>query len=247
MATADLLRRQQALACLRGRLLWLVGWLGLLLVAVAVWGLLAVNSANERQQEALETATEMLGAVDQVRSAQVNFKEQVQEWKDVLLRGGNPKDYAQYWAAFENEEKTVNADLTEARAKLEKLQFGTAPLDKFEESHAALDAAYRAAIQQYRPGDPASVTAVDAQVRGIDRAPTELLDRYVATLVAASKDRFTQLAETSQNRVDFDKKFREAMLLVVTAGIALAVVFSVRSLARVEAILEGDDAETGPP
>ncbi len=238
MSSSEILCRQQALACLRIRLLWLVGCLGLLLAAVAVWGLLAVDSANRRQQEALTTATQLLGTVDEVRRAQVTFKKQVQEWKDVLLRGGNAKDFATYWAAFESEDQEVNDDLTEARAKLAAMQFSTALLDKFLDSHATLDAAYRAAIKTYVPNDPASMLAVDRQVRGMDREPTELLDNYVANLVAASKTRIAQMAETSQRDVDFDKKFREMMLLAVTAGIALGVVFSVRSLARVEEILE---------
>jgi hypothetical protein len=241
MPASTLLRRQQALACLRGRLLWLVGWLGLLLVAVAVWGLLAVDSANRRQQEALATATQLLRTVDEVRYAQVCFKKQVQEWKDLLLRGDDPKDYAQYWTAFQRDEKEVDADLQQAGAKLKEAQLPTAPIDQFIASHAELGAAYRAALKNYRPGEAASVFAVDAQVRGIDRAPTALLDNYVITLVAAAKDRITQLAENSRDRVDFDKKVREALLLAVTAGIVLAVIFSVRSLARVEEILEAED------
>ena len=239
MSSSEILCRQQALACLRARLLWLVGCLGLLLTVVAVWGLLAVDSANRRQQEALAAATQLLGTVDEVRQAQVTFKKQVQEWKDVLLRGGSATDFTAYWAAFESEDKEVNDDLAATRAKLAEMQFSTAPLDKFLASHATLDAAYRAAIKNYVPGDPASMLAVDRQVRGMDRGPTDLLDDYVANLVAASKTRITQMAETSQTDVDFDKKFREVMLLAVTAGIALAVVFSVRSLARVEEILEG--------
>jgi hypothetical protein len=133
----------------------------------------------------------------------------------------------------------VNDDLTAARAKLAEMQFSTALLDKFLSSHATLDAAYRAAIKNYVPGDAASMLAVDRQMRGMDRDPTDVLDDYVANLVAASKTRIEQMAETSQTDVDFDKKFREVLLLAVTAGIALAVVFSVRSLARVEEILEG--------
>jgi hypothetical protein len=238
MSSSEIVCRQQALACLRARLLWLVGCLGLLLTVVAVWGLLAVNSANQRQQQALATATQLLGTVDEVRQGQVTFKKQVQEWKDVRLRGGGAADYLSYWTAFESEDKEVNRDLAAARAKLVELQFSTTLLDKFLASHVVLDAAYRAAIKNYVPGDAASMLAVDRQVRGMDREPTDLLDTYVANLVAASKTRITQMAEASRNDVDFDKKFRELMLLAVTAGIALAVVFSVRSLARVEEILE---------
>jgi hypothetical protein len=238
MPVSESLRRQQALASLRLRLLWLVGCLGLLLVAVAVWGLLAVDSANRRQQEALATATQLLRTVDQVREAQIRFKEQVQEWKNLLLRGDDPKDYANYWAAFQSDEKDVNTLLITAAAKLKEAQLATKPIDEFLASHAVLAAAYREAIKSYRPGDLPTVLAVDDKVRGIDRAPMNLLDNYVVALVAASKNRITQMAETSRDRVDFDKKIREAMLLAVTAGLALALVFSVRSVARVEKLLE---------
>jgi hypothetical protein len=245
MPVSEIVRRQHALACLRSRLLWLVGCLGLLLVVVTVWGLLAVNSANERQQEVLASATQMLQAVDEVRQAQVSFKKQVQEWKDVLLRGDDPADYARYWALFEADEKDTDTDLAQARALLDALQLPTEPLDQFKTSHAALGAAYRVAIKDYRGGDAATVFAVDDKVRGIDRAPTTQLDNYVLTLVGAAKVKFENLASNSQDRVDFDKKFREAMLLAVTLGIALAVVFTVRSLARVEEILE--DGADEPP
>jgi hypothetical protein len=243
VSASDAIRRQNVLVCLRARLLWLVGALSLLIVAITVWGLLAVDRANQRQKAALDTAAQLLEAIDLVRHAQIDFKQQVQEWKNVLLRGGNPADYARYWASFESEEKQLASALEQARKELTAQQLRTAPIDDFLASHARLDTAYRLAIKNYRPGDAASVVDVDQQVRGIDREPTDKLDAYVAELEIAARNRFADLDQASQDRVDFDKKFREAILLAVTAGLVLAVLFSMKTLARVESILESGETK----
>lgn len=41
-----------------------------------------------------------LQASSLVNEANLAFKGQVQEWKNVLLRGGNQQDMARYWAQF---------------------------------------------------------------------------------------------------------------------------------------------------
>jgi hypothetical protein len=239
--SANSLRRQQALACLRRRMFALVGGLGLLLVVVTVWGLLAVDSANHRLEIALATANQLRETMDEVRQGQVDFKKQVQEWKDTLLRGANAADYAQYWSAFEAQDQAVTTTLQTARDSFAALELPTDELDQFLAEHAKLDGQYRQAIQSYRAGDPASVTAVDRQVRGMDRPPTDLLDAYVTRLAGIFKTRLADLNQASQARYRFDRKFREAMFLTVTAGLVAAIIFSVRALARVEEILEGED------
>src|SRR5258706_878121 len=48
----------------------------------------------------------------------VNFKAQVHEWKDVLLRGQDPAALDRHWARFLAQEKETMATVREARAGL---------------------------------------------------------------------------------------------------------------------------------
>src|SRR5260221_12608311 len=50
--------------------------------------------------------------------ALVNFKGQVQEWKNVLLRGQDPAALDKYWGQFLKQEKETIAAVREARVEL---------------------------------------------------------------------------------------------------------------------------------
>ena len=51
--------------------------------------------------------TELSGQILHARTIQVSFKKQVQEWKDILLRGRNPEDLEKYRRNFNRQEHEV--------------------------------------------------------------------------------------------------------------------------------------------
>ncbi len=123
-------------------------------------------------------------AVDVV-TIESEFKKQVQEWKDTLLRGKDPENLAKYWGAFQQREKTVR-DEGEALIRQTTDAQVRDMVTQFLAAHSTMGEKYNAALQRFKEAnfDP---TVGDEAVKGMDRAPTELLTR--------AKDRLTSLAK----------------------------------------------------
>src|SRR5690348_18144804 len=87
----------------RGRILLLFAICTLLIIAAAAFGFwryaaslqVFENDVMSRQSNAIE-----------VEAVEINFKKQVQEWKDTLLRGKKPEALDKHWGAFRSEEHT---------------------------------------------------------------------------------------------------------------------------------------------
>ena len=155
-----------------------------LLVASTVAVCLLLIIYMQRQTTSLAGQYDKLlaGAVTQqeeARVVQVEFKKQVQEWKDVLIRGYDTQLLEKHAAGLKEEEKKV-AELT-SRLETEIADPKTRAIAKsFLEAHRKLNEAYDSALGAFRRDhDP---RRADAAVRGMDRPPTNLLDSLVGAL-----------------------------------------------------------------
>lgn len=118
---------------------------------------------------------------DLSRVMQLTFKKQVQEWKDILLRGRDPTAREQYAADFHREAQSVQeiaarlgGAITDSRA--------AETLHRFVQAHQAMMARYDAALAAFAASQGVDQAAADAMVKGQDRAPTDLVDQVVASL-----------------------------------------------------------------
>jgi len=148
-----------------------VGALGVVILAAlggfaALWG--SVKTFDETSQVSV-------GQERLVRDMTVEFKRQVQEWKDVLLRGKDPALLDKHWAAFIQREAAIEKsggklaqEIADAKARDIVAQFLKA--------HKEMGEAYRRGLQAYKSAG-ADYAAGDAAVKGMDRAPTELLEK----------------------------------------------------------------------
>jgi methyl-accepting chemotaxis protein len=150
----------------------------LLVIGVAV-GVFSLKSALGNYQNEVRQMQDAAAAILQVQS---NFKVQVQEWKNVLLRGKDPEQLEKYWGKFQSQEKKVHGD---ARSLADALPAGKAKeqLEAFLAAHEKMATGYRDGFNAFVQSG-ADPYAGDKAVTGIDRAPSALLDGAVKEIEA---------------------------------------------------------------
>jgi len=87
-----------------------------LMFAGAMYGLYAMHRSIDGYNDLVRVhvANERMAS-----SILVNFKLQVQEWKDILLRGKDPAKFDKGWAAFQKQESIVDTQTKALLASLE--------------------------------------------------------------------------------------------------------------------------------
>ena len=160
-----------------------------LLGQFAAWSLSRADRANN------ELLTQYLTLVDDARGAQAAFKTQVQEWKNVLLRGEDPAERDKYLAAFTKSERATSEQLKDLAAVAEKLELQkhADEISSIRVAHEALGASYRQALSQTGTG-AFNATVIDLRVRGIDRALDERINALTATFISDENSVIEQLA-----------------------------------------------------
>ncbi|ETF06694.1 methyl-accepting chemotaxis protein [Pseudomonas moraviensis R28-S] len=162
--------RTQILALLSGSLL------AILLIALACFHFLSNGVQSYSQLIAGPLHTSQL-----IDEANLQFKVQVQEWKNVLLRGNQPADLAKYWSQFEERQRDVQNILGELAGQKGIEANLKSRIERLREEHRQLGAAYQKGRDAYvaAGGDP---SAGDAAVKGVDRATSEQMSALVAEL-----------------------------------------------------------------
>jgi len=163
---------------------------------------------------------------DLARVAQVDFKKQVQEWKDILLRGHTPEDLAKYSKQFREAEARVRANSAVLSRQVQD-PAAMQLLSEFVVRHDALGHKYQEAYDAY-VGGGFDFKAADKIVRGMDRRPTDLFDQVVARLAVQAAQSVKRQEEAAAHKQLLALAIAGGCLLLLTVG-GLVVVYSVTS------------------
>ena len=190
----------------------------LLLFAAALFGISRLNQALDTYQTTVAQSFEHERmAADMLN----NFKVQVQEWKNVLLRGKDPAQLTRYWAAFEKQEKAIKDEAQKLVVALPPGE-GRERVQQFAQAHERMGAAYRKGFEAFKAADH-DPQAGDKAVAGMDREPSQLLDQAGGLIAKASSEVAERAAKAAQRATTISLV---VMLVVCALGIAGAIAFS---------------------
>jgi len=176
----------------------------------------------------LEQADRIMRTADLARQAQADFKTQVQDWKDMLLRGHDPEKMAKYRADFEKTEGLVRGDLLELKILLYQVGLDPGLADRTLAEHRTMGERYRVAIERFKASEATSYRVVDQQVQGMDRPMAMALGELAKQVIARN------VAERERQVTELDGLRRRAgwiQLWTLVAGFAVALII-VRSSLR---------------
>ena len=182
------------------------------------------KNSNEKYKDRLQVTAEYINLVDEARQAQVDFKKQVQEWKNTLLRGRDTESFKKYYSQFSQENNNVQAQLLKLKEDMTKHGMDTSSVDTLLNAHKDLYNKYNKAIQSYDQNNIESYRIVDGLVNGMDRKPTDDMD----ALVKQIQDIATSETENMINQSDIDaNNFTRNLICIAVIGIILIILFTI--------------------
>ena len=153
----------------------LAGILILVILGLTGLGIVGAVVFRDRVEKGFEALDKTEEFHDQVIHIRETYEEQIQEWKNLLLRGHEEDSFYLHLSRFYDLERmTISATHTLAEAVADSPSIQT-PLDQFLRAHRRLSRKYRAAFRLYNASESDPQFAADKLVAGQDDEPRQLL------------------------------------------------------------------------
>jgi methyl-accepting chemotaxis protein len=213
--------------------------MALVILSVGYGVLMMWNSISSYEKQVVK----LHANAELILQTESDFKLQVQEWKDVLLRGSDPALFNKHFDAFKKMEQIVRAQSIAAQSGIED-QEAKELLEKFVIAHKELEEKYNIGLEKFKASNFDS-KAGDAAVRGIDRAPTSLLSATAIRLKKIADDRSAETVEQSRHAILFTLSAAAISVLAALISFYKMIVHSIVNPTRhlvgeLERLAQGD-------
>lgn len=157
-----------------------------------------------------------------INEINLNFKVQVQEWKNILLRGHDADQYQRYWSQFAGLQEDIQS---EGRSLLASLPAGQSAdlVRDFLAAHATAYVEYQRGAEAFSAANFDHTTG-DNAVTGIDREPSRLLTE-AALQIAAQVKRHVAATDEKSEVISF---WSRLVVILVTLLVLALVWYTLR-------------------
>ena len=198
---------------LRAQILALLGGSLALILVTALACFSFLSNGMQAYRGLLEGPLEASSLID---STNLNFKTQVQEWKNVLLRGSDKAQLDKYWGQFEAQERKVQDLLGQLSELANTDRALKSKVDALRSEHQTLGANYRKGRDAFvAAGGDAAVG--DKAVSGIDRNTAQQMEALSNELHKQSLEQAGLINASADRTITF------GTLLMLGATVVIAL------------------------
>ena len=174
-----------------------------------------------------------------VSQANIHFKTQVQEWKNILIRGDAPEAFAQYKKSYLESERMTQQELQSSqKAMKESGHRRQAEIEAVIKLHTELSALYNRQIAAWDVHDPNNTQKADRALRGLDRPATEAMNALVEGMEKDERARIESQLDAARALYIQTRNAFAIILTVAVSIVALLIFTTTRSINRKIATLQ---------
>ena len=208
---------------LRRRVIISIGILTMLIIAIGLYNFIVILESNQQFHKSVLEGRTMANAIDTARLSQVHFKKQVQEWKNILLRGNDKDLYDKHLIAFDEEDRKVNEYLKSLSQIASSAGMSVPQIANAIKVHEELGRQYREALKKYYQFDLKSAVLVDKSIRGIDRKLTDDIDTIVGIIKNLAEKRLKETEMIANTQMEAYQALSFFVIFLIIAGLGFCI------------------------
>lgn len=202
-----------------------------IVTVVGISSLFSIWLINKSIIENEQIRTKDSYVIDQIKLAQVNFKSQIQEWKNILLRGENQKDRLKYKTSFYKRANQTEVHFNNALALIKdtNLYINEIPLQEIYMQFNEINIVYSEQISKVDREEYTlkNIQKIDAEIKGIDRS----LDNGLTILgLRLENDYKLSVEQVNASLKSSYTKIRSFLLYSIMLSLLLIVINLIRAI-----------------
>jgi hypothetical protein len=191
-----------------------------LLIIIGIISLFSLWMMQKTFNKGSEVAMQISTLKNETASANIAFKVEIQEWKNILLRGKDQDDREIYLSKFEKQQKRVNSYLNNSASICSQLNLNE-PCKEIEviyTQHNQLGDKYIENIDNSSLENYDAIHKVDESVRGLDRDLEKKMTEITIIFSKLEADKHVETLAVIQDKYD-TLKFFILMVMVIALTI----------------------------
>lgn len=205
---------------LKFKILLLSALIVLGLATLGITAYLQIRSYNAIVDDTATHSQRRSNILVEIQGAAINFKTQVQEWKNILLRGNDAAQFTKYVDGFTKAEGTVQKHFAAALAFQKEEGVPMDAVLLLQKEHTELGRNYREALKNFDQENPNAGKVVDKLVSGMDREAS----RQMQDLADATTSGFDQFLLDSKATTEKIYNDTVSLLLIICLGASAIII-----------------------